>query len=78
MLKARSDALRNTAVLTQRPCGMFRSSSANTEPFPDGAFLRWIADLLRGDLKQSQYGCIITLRPKECVLVPTKPRPSPT
>jgi type I restriction enzyme M protein len=41
------------------------------------AFLWAIADLLRGDFKQSQYGRIILpftlLRRLECVLEPTKP-----
>jgi len=40
------------------------------------AFLWSIADLLRGDFKQSQYGRIILpftlLRRMECVLTPTK------
>ena len=40
------------------------------------AFIWSVADLLRGDLKQSQYGRIILpftlLRRLECVLAPTK------
>ena len=40
------------------------------------AFIWSVADLLRGDFKQSQYGRIILpftlLRRLECVLVPTK------
>ena len=40
------------------------------------AFLWSVADLLRGDFKQSQYGRIILpftlLRRLECVLAPTK------
>ena len=54
-----------------------RSSSLNTENHSQTAAFLWsIADLLRGDFKQSQYGRIILpftlLRRMECVLEPTK------
>lgn len=46
------------------------------ESFSAGAFIWSVADLLRGDFKQSQYGRIILpftlLRRLECVLEPTK------
>jgi len=49
----------------------------NTENHSQTAAFLWsIADLLRGDFKQSQYGRIILpftlLRRMECVLAPTK------
>lgn len=49
----------------------------NTEKYSQLASLIWaVADLLRGDFKQSQYGRIILpftlLRRMECVLAPTK------
>jgi len=49
----------------------------NTENHSQTAAFLWsIADLLRGDFKQSQYGRIILpftlLRRMECVLEPTK------
>lgn len=49
----------------------------NTESHSQTAAFLWsIADLLRGDFKQSQYGRIILpftlLRRMECVLEPTK------
>src|SRR5690554_3543354 len=54
-----------------------RSSSLNTESHSQTAAFLWsIADLLRGDFRQSQYGRIILpftlLRRLECVLEPTK------
>src|SRR5690554_2611995 len=54
-----------------------RSSSLNTENHSQTAAFLWsIADLLRGDFRQSQYGRIILpftlLRRMECVLAPTK------
>nr|WP_155687712.1 class I SAM-dependent DNA methyltransferase [Pseudomonas aeruginosa] len=54
-----------------------RSSCVNTENHSQTAAFLWsIADLLRGDFKQSQYGRIILpftlLRRMECVLEPTK------
>ena len=53
------------------------SSCVNTENHSQTAAFLWsIADLLRGDFKQSQYGRIILpftlLRRMECVLAPTK------
>src|SRR5690606_30597999 len=55
----------------------FRSCCMNTENHSQTAAFLWsIADLLRGDFKQSQYGRIILpftlLRRMECVLEPTK------
>jgi type I restriction enzyme M protein len=54
-----------------------RSNCVNTENHSQTAAFLWsIADLLRGDFKQSQYGRIILpftlLRRMECVLAPTK------
>lgn len=51
--------------------------SSNTQSFSSTAAFIWsVADLLRGDFKQSQYGRIILpftlLRRLECVLEPTK------
>lgn len=48
------------------------------ENFSSTASFLWsVADLLRGDFKQSQYGRVILpftlLRRLECVLAPTKP-----
>lgn len=48
----------------------------NTENHSQTAAFLWsIADLLRGDFKQSQYGRIILLRRMECVLEPTSAHP---
>jgi type I restriction enzyme M protein len=49
----------------------------NTENHSEiASFIWFIADLLRGDLKQSQYGRVILpftlLRRMECVLEPTR------
>jgi type I restriction enzyme M protein len=54
-----------------------RGSIVNTESHPQLAAFIWsVADLLRGDFRQSQYGRIILpftlLRRLECVLEPTK------
>src|SRR5690554_7530830 len=54
-----------------------RGSIVNTESHSQLAAFIWsVADLLRGDFKQSQYGRIILpftlLRRLECVLEPTK------
>lgn len=56
---------------------LFRGSGVNMENHSQTASFLWsIADLLRGDFKQSQYGRIILpftlLRRMECVLAPTK------
>nr|WP_194733531.1 class I SAM-dependent DNA methyltransferase [Pseudomonas aeruginosa] len=62
---------------TRRFARLSRSSCVNTENHSQTAAFLWsIADLLRGDFKQSQYGRIILpftlLRRMECVLEPTK------
>ena len=48
----------------------------------NAAFIWSVADLLRGDYKQSEYGKVIlpftVLRRLDCVLEPTKPRCSPS
>lgn len=49
----------------------------NTENHSQTAVFVWsIADILRGDIKQSRFGCIILpftqLRRMECMLEPTK------
>ncbi len=54
-----------------------RGSIVNTESHSQTAAFIWsVADLLRGDFKQSPYGRIILpftlLRRLECVLEPTK------
>src|SRR5690606_16999054 len=56
---------------------LVRSCSLNAEKYSQLASFIWsVADLLRGDFKQSQYGRIILpftlLRRMECVLAPTK------
>nr|WP_155662346.1 class I SAM-dependent DNA methyltransferase [Pseudomonas aeruginosa] len=62
---------------TRRFARLSRSSCVNTENHSQTAAFLWsIADLLRGDFKQSQYGRIILpftlLRRMECVLEPTR------
>ena len=59
--------------------GRFLAMGTLRHESPIGAFLLWsVADLLRGDYKQSDYGKVIlpftVLRRLDCVLEATKPK----
>src|SRR5690606_16841108 len=58
-------------------CSFSRAMLVNTQSHTQTASFLWsVADLLRGDFKQSQYGRVILpftlLRRMECVLAPSK------
>jgi type I restriction enzyme M protein len=77
LAKPTAPAVPVVAEPTPKPSS--RPASVMTTNFSQTAAYIWsLADLLRGDFKQSQYGRIILpftiLRRLECVLAPTKPK----
>ena len=60
-----------------RACALSPQGAAVTTPTANASLIWAIAELLRGDYKQSDYGKIVLpftlLRRLDCVLAPTKP-----